>query len=191
MNNFFKPVILGISGFYVSKKEYFLFRKHKPIGYIIFTRNIANLTQLKNLVSELRSINPEQKTLIMIDHEGGRVNRFHNLFDQSHYSAKIFGNYYQTNKKLFNKEIKKFINFNCNLFKYLGINLVAAPVLDLFYERKPDVIGNRAYSNKVEVVKDIANKIINLYSKKKFLLLESTFLGMACLIKILIFFYPL
>ena len=124
MNNFFKPVILGISGFYVSKKEYFLFRKHKPIGYVIFTRNIANLTQLKNLVSELRSINPEQKTLIMIDHEGGRVNRFHNLFDQSHYSAKISGNYYQTNKKLFSKEIKKFINFNCNLFKYLGINLV-------------------------------------------------------------------
>ncbi len=167
MNNFFKPVILGISGFYLSKKEYFLFRKHKPLGYVIFTRNIANLTQLKNLVSELRSINPEQKTLIMIDHEGGRVNRFHNLFDQSHYSAKIFGNYYQTNKKLFNQEIKKFINFNCNLFKYLGINLVAAPVLDLFYRGKSDVIGDRAYSNKVEIVKDIANKIIKLYFKKK------------------------
>ncbi len=124
----------------------------------------------------------------MIDHEGGRVNRFHNLFDQSHYSAKIFGNFYQTNKNLFNKEIKKFINFNSNLFKYLGINLVAAPVLDLFYEGKSDVIGDRAYSNKVEIVKHIANAIIKLYSKKKFLLLESTFRDMAYLIKILIFF---
>lgn len=166
MNIFFKPAIVGVSGVSVSKKEYFLFRKHKPLGYIIFTRNIKNLIQLKNLISELRSINHEQNVLIMIDHEGGRVNRFLNLFDQSNYSAKILGNYYQTNKNLFNKEIKKFINFNSNLFKYLGINLVAAPVLDLFYQGKSNVIGDRAYSNKVEIVKAIGNIIVDLYSKK-------------------------
>ena len=64
MNNFFKPVILGISGFYVSKKEYFLFRKHKPIGYVIFTRNIVNLTQLKNLQNQHPYILPRRKQSI-------------------------------------------------------------------------------------------------------------------------------
>ncbi len=41
------------------------------------------------------------------------------------------------------------------------------PSLIFFTGRKSDVIGDRAYSNKVEIVKDIANKIIKLYFKKK------------------------
>ena len=51
MNSSFKPVILGLSGPKVSKKEYFLFKKHLPLGYILFTRNIENFSQLKNLIT--------------------------------------------------------------------------------------------------------------------------------------------
>ena len=166
MNSPFKPVILGLSGSKISKKEYFLFKKHLPLGYIIFTRNIENFSQLKNLITQLRSINPNKKTFIMIDHEGGRVNRFLNFFNQFNYSAKIFGDHFRGNKKIFKKQMSKFINFNSNLFNYLGIDLVAAPVLDLFHKNKSDVIGDRAYSSNVREVQSIAKIVISEYKKK-------------------------
>lgn len=166
MNISFKPVIVGLSGHSISKEEYFLFKKHSPIGYIIFSRNIKNFFQLKNLISELKSLNPYQKTLIMIDHEGGRVNRFSKFFDQSHQSAKIFGDYFKNDKKQFNQELNKFINFNSNLFNYLGINLIATPVLDLFYPNKSSVISDRAYSDKNTDIIDIGNIIVKKYLKK-------------------------
>ena len=85
MTKLVRPVILGIKGSRISKKEYFLFKKYPPLGYIIFSRNIENFSQLKNLITELRSINDYKNTLIMIDHEGGRVNRFSKFFSQSKY----------------------------------------------------------------------------------------------------------
>ena len=169
MTKLVRPVILGIKGSRISKKEYFLFKKYPPLGYIIFSRNIENFSQLKNLITELRSINDYKNTLIMIDHEGGRVNRFSKFFSQSKYSAKNFGLTYENNKKEFFKNLNKFINFNSNLFNYLGINLVAAPTLDLFYKNKSDVIGDRSYSSKVEVVQAIGKLVIDMYKKKKIL----------------------
>lgn len=166
MNQNFKPLIVGLSGSVLSKEEYFLFKEHLPLGYIIFSRNINNFHQLKNLISQLKSINSYQKTLIMIDHEGGRVNRFANFFNQKHQSAQIFGNLFKNNLAQFKFEIKNFINFNSNLFNSLGINLVATPVLDLFYPNKSTVISDRAYSNQVKEVVQIGNIIIKEYYKK-------------------------
>ena len=59
------------------------------MGYIIFSRNIENFSQLKNLITELRSINDYKNTLIMIDHEGGRVNRFSNFLANLNILQKI------------------------------------------------------------------------------------------------------
>ena len=78
-----KQVILGVSGCSLTKQEYILFKKHLPIGYIIFSRNIKSLLQLKNLITQLKSINTQRKTLIMIEPEGGRVNKFSKFFNQS------------------------------------------------------------------------------------------------------------
>jgi len=161
-----KPIILGIKGTYLSKKEYFLFKQYSPIGYIIFSRNIQNFLQLKNLISQLKSINPKNDILIMIDHEGGRVNRFLKFFNQDQYSAQIFGKLYKTNLKQFNYQLDNFINVNSNLFNFLGINLVAAPVMDLFYPNASLVIGDRAYSNKVDEVKTIGKIVIEKYKKR-------------------------
>ena len=157
MTKLVRPVILGIKGSRISKKEYFLFKKYPPLGYIIFSRNIENFSQLKNLITELRSINHYKNTLIMIDHEGGRVNRFSNFLANLNILQKILVLTYENNKKEFFKNLNKFINFNSNLFNYLGINLVAAPTLDLFYKNKSDVIGDRSYSSKVELFKLLEN----------------------------------
>ena len=165
--NSFKPLIVGIESFFLSKKENNLFKKNLPIGFILFSRNYKNLNQFKSLILQLKLINPFSTSIIMIDHEGGRVNRLNKLINQNKLTAKYFGELYQNNKELFNKELKKFINFNSNLFNYLGINLIAAPVLDLFYENKSKVIGDRSFSSNPKLVRLIGSLIINKYKKNK------------------------
>ena len=87
-NNNIKPIIVGIESKSLSKKEYLLFKKNLPIGYIIFSRNIENINQLKSLIQQLKSINKRHKAIIMIDHEGGRVNRLNKILNQDKISQK-------------------------------------------------------------------------------------------------------
>lgn len=164
-NNNIKPIIVGIESKSLSKKEYLLFKKNLPIGYIIFSRNIENINQLKSLIQQLKSINKRHKAIIMIDHEGGRVNRLNKILNQDKYTAKYFGDLYSNNKKQFNTEIKKFVTCNSNIFNYIGVNLVAAPVLDLFYSNKSKIVGDRSYSSNVKIVKHIGKLIIEEYKK--------------------------
>lgn len=165
MSSNIKPVIVGLKNKFLSKKEYLLFKKNLPLGYIIFSRNIENLNQLKSLIQQLKSINNLNQTIIMLDHEGGRVNRLNKILNQNKYTAKYFGDLYCYNKKKFNLEIKKFIKCNSNIFNYLGVNLVAAPVLDLFYDNKSKIVGDRSYSSNINIVRNIGQLIIKEYKK--------------------------
>ncbi len=159
------PLIIGLNGPYLTNEEIKIIRNNLIFGFVIFQRNIVSLIQLKNLISHINSLS-DHEPVIMIDHEGGRVNRFNKIFDQKKYSAEYFSNLFLTNKKSFRKNFDFFINFNIKLFKFLGINTVAYPSLDLRYKKTHDVIGNRAFSNKVYLVKKIANLFICAYQKK-------------------------
>ncbi len=158
------PTILGLKGFYLTKEEIKLISKNQIYGFIFFKRNILNLEQLKNLINHIKilSIN---KPIIMIDHEGGRVNRFKDIFNQKKYTSLYFGNLYRFNKKKFLKEARYFVNFNVNIFKFLGINTVAYPVADLTYKKTHNVIGDRSFSNQVSIVNKLSKFFINEYQK--------------------------
>lgn len=70
-----KPVIFGMSGLELTADERAFFTEAKPAGYIIFGRNIANRKQLRALTDALRSLHCSDRLIIMIDQEGGRVQR--------------------------------------------------------------------------------------------------------------------
>ena len=139
------PAIFGLNGYNLTKKEINIIKNNKIYGYILFSRNILNLTQLKNLISHINFLSTT-KPIIMIDHEGGRVNRFSKLFSQKIYRILLWELIYK-NRKKFVYEANLFIDFNTKLFKYLGINTVAYPVSDLSYKRTTKVIGDRSFSN--------------------------------------------
>ena len=78
MNNR-RSFIIGIKSIKLSKKEKAFLRKYKPWGVILFTRNINNIKQTFHLTSEIRQIFNDKKYPILIDQEGGRVNRLKNI----------------------------------------------------------------------------------------------------------------
>ena len=50
-----KAVIFGIQKYRLSNNEKLLFKKAKPWGIILFSRNIKNISQLKNLIDDIKS----------------------------------------------------------------------------------------------------------------------------------------
>ena len=78
-----KSFITGIKSTTLSKKEKFFLKKHKPWGVILFSRNLKEFKQIKNLTSQIRLIFKDKKYPILIDQEGGRVNRLNSLLESS------------------------------------------------------------------------------------------------------------
>ncbi|SVE38978.1 uncharacterized protein METZ01_LOCUS491832, partial [marine metagenome] len=96
-----RAFIVGIKTTSLTKKEKFFFKKYKPWGVILFSRNLKNLYQIKKLTNDIRYIFRDKNYPILIDQEGGKVNRLNKLIETSTLSAEFFGNLYKSNKKKF------------------------------------------------------------------------------------------
>lgn len=75
MKNRPKDIIFCLAGTKLLDKEKEFFLKAKPLGFILFSRNIASREQLITLTKSLRELFPKRKTFIFVDQEGGRVAR--------------------------------------------------------------------------------------------------------------------
>src|SRR5436190_1719631 len=70
-----RAFITGISGPELSAAEREFIRMHRPWGFILFKRNIETPTQVISLVQELRRAVSDPEAPVLIDQEGGRVQR--------------------------------------------------------------------------------------------------------------------
>ena len=165
-----KAIIVSIKGLKLTNKEKFLLSKEKPWGLILFRRNIKSLRQLKILIKNIRKSSRDKFFPILIDEEGNTVSRLKNIINHD-ISANYFGKLYFHNKKFTIKIYKEYINSLCKNLKKIGININTIPVLDVLRQNTSKVIGNRSFSNKKEIVKQLGkitvtqchlNKIISV-----------------------------
>ena len=84
-------IIFGIKGLKLSFNEIIFFKKYKPWGIILFSRNIDNIYQVRNLTNSIRYIFKDTNFPILVDQEGGRINRFKKIINFEKYTAKYFG----------------------------------------------------------------------------------------------------
>jgi len=162
-----KAIIFGIKGYRLKKDEKSLFKKFKPWGIILFERNIKNLSQLKNLIVDIKKIFKQEKYPILIDVEGGKVSRLNKIIDLSRFSQNYFGKLYKTNKKLFLNYYKIYINTVCHILNNVGVNINTVPVLDVRRRNTHNVIGTRSFSEDPKNVSLLGNICINFYKKNK------------------------
>ena len=158
-----KCFIIGIKSTKLTKQELFFLKKYKPWGVILFSRNLQNLKQIKNLTSNIRNIFKDKNYPIMIDQEGGRVNRLNKIITLDKLSSEYFGKLFVRNKREFLINYKLFIDKVSYLLKNLGININTVPVLDLKYKASSKVIGDRSFSDNVEIVSDIGDLCIKYF----------------------------
>lgn len=157
-------IIFGIDSFKLNLSEINFFKKYKPWGIILFSRNIKNLEQVKNLTTSIKDLFKDKNFPILIDQEGGMVNRFKNIINLENYNAKYFGDIYNNDPKFYSK-FDKFLKINISILKYCGININTVPVLDLFNADKKNVIGNRSFSKNYKIVVKLSKYLIKSYKK--------------------------
>lgn len=148
-----KATFFGIEGLSLNKNEINFLRKEKPFGIILFKRNVKDKEQLKTLVSSLENVIDRggDDLPIIIDQEGGRVQRMNNPNWRKYPPADI----YMKNIADFNN-VKKAVDLNARLIAKdlveVGINVDALPLLDVPIDGADDIIGDRAFSTDPEIV---------------------------------------
>ena len=162
MNNR-RSFIVGIKSTFLSNKEIKFLKKYKPWGIILFTRNIRNIRQTQKLTYEIRKIFKDRNYPILIDQEGGRVNRLKSIITFDNLTSEFFGKKYLTNNYEFKIFYKLYIDKTAFLLKQLGININTVPVLDLRVKGSSNIIGDRAYSKNSQIVSSIGDFCIKYF----------------------------
>ena len=160
-----RSFIIGIKSTTLSKKEKMFLKIYKPWGIILFSRNIKTVVQTKKLTDEIRKIFHDNNYPILIDQEGGRVNRFKNLFSADSLTGEFFGKLFIKDGKKFDNFYKIFIDKTSYLLKLVGVNINTVPVLDLRIKGSSNIIGDRSFSSINKIVSKIGDFCIKNFHK--------------------------
>lgn len=136
---------VGITGTSLTDLERRLLMDSHPYAVVLFGRNVDTVEQLKDLVQDIKatSTNPP---VIMIDEEGGRVDRLRNIV-QGLPSAEAFG-YMKQSKDL----VRWFGKIIGEALHYFDIEINLAPVLDLKHDPPAAGLERRCYGEDPETV---------------------------------------
>ena len=126
-----KSFIVGLKSSKLSREEIKFLKKYRPWGIILFSRNIKSIEQTKKLTDRIKNIFNDKKYPILIDQEGGRVNRLSKIISFDNLTSEYFGNLFTKDKKKFNIIYKLFIDKTSYLLKSIGVNINTVPVLDI------------------------------------------------------------
>ena len=152
--------ITGLRSTVLLQKEKKFLKKYKPWGIILFSRNIKSIDQTKMLTDDVKKIFNDRKYPILIDHEGGRINRLKSFIETSHFSGEFFGKLYKKNIKKFEIYYKIFVQKSAHLMDKMGININTLPVLDIRRKNSNNIIGNRSYGSDSKIVSKIGEYCI-------------------------------
>ena len=160
-----RAFIVGIKSLQLSKNEIDFLKKYKPWGVILFLRNIKSIKQAKSLTDNIRKIFKDKNYPILIDQEGGRVNRLSNIISFDNLTSEYFGKLYEKDKMKLNIIYKLFIDNTSHLLKLIGANINTLPVLDLRVKGASNIIGDRSFSKNVSTVSKMGDLCIELFKE--------------------------
>ena len=140
----------------LSDAEKVFFREAEPWGLILFQRNCESPEQVRRLTADYRDCVGRSDAPVLIDQEGGRVQRLKPPHWRAYPRARQFGAVYAADPE---RGVRA--AFNCARLiaadlHELGINVDCLPVADVGQPGAHDVIGDRAYGKTPGVVSTLA-----------------------------------
>jgi beta-N-acetylhexosaminidase len=154
-----RAFITGISGLELSADERSFIRTERPWGFILFKRNIETPAQVASLVRELRVLVGNPDAPVLIDQEGGRVQRLGPPHWPVYPPGAVFGALYDIEPQLGFKAARLSSRLIAADLIDLGITVDCLPLADVPIEGSDAVIGNRAYGTEADKVAAIARAI--------------------------------
>ena len=144
--------ILGCQGPQLTPEERAFFSDARPWGFILFKRNIETPDQVRALTAALRACVDRADAPVLIDQEGGRVQRMGPPHWRAYPPGRAYGDL-GTNDPLQRREIARLgARLLAHDLAAVGINVDCLPVLDVPEPGAHDVIGDRAYGDDIDTV---------------------------------------
>ncbi len=143
--------IFSLSSPVLTEDERAFFSAANPFGFILFARNCENPAQLKQLTGDLRGA-LGRDCPILIDQEGGRVQRLKPPTWRQYDPAQAFGDKALEDMDHALEDLRfRTLRISEELLE-CGINVNCDPVLDVLTPDTHDAIGDRAFSSDPDIV---------------------------------------
>jgi beta-N-acetylhexosaminidase len=150
-------LIFGFRGLELDSEFEKLIWEFPPAGYLLLGDNYRDKAQLKSLVARLREISGA-RTLILVDQEPGRVQRFKDGFPLSKKP-----DYYLKHPV---SEFRAWCFETAATLSEIGINVNLLPVLDLWlFEKEYPVLSGRSFGPDPEKVAEFGSVAIEEFRK--------------------------
>lgn len=155
------PVVFGLSGPVLTADEAAFFREARPVGYILFKRNIVDRVQLRALTDALRALEGRDDVPILIDQEGGRVSRMGPPEWPSFPAPGAFERLYQLAPVSAIEAARANARALGLMLSEVGINVDCLPLLDVRGEQTHDAIGDRALGRDPMLVASLGRAVLD------------------------------
>ena len=154
-----KAFITGVAGTNISAEERSFIATERPWGFILFKRNVADPAQVTALTNQLRDAVGEPNAPVLIDQEGGRVQRLSPPHWPLYPPGAVFGSLYDIDAALGLRAALLSARLIGDDLARLGVTVDCLPLADVPVSGADAVIGNRAYGTEPAKVSAIARAV--------------------------------
>jgi beta-N-acetylhexosaminidase len=154
-----RAFITGVLGLELNADEREFLRSERPWGFILFKRNVDTPAQVIRLVQELREAVDRPDAPVLIDQEGGRVQRLRPPYWPNYPAGAIFSRLYDIDPALGLSAARLSARLIAADLAELGITVDCLPLADVPVAGADAVIGDRAYGTEPGKVSLIARAV--------------------------------
>jgi beta-N-acetylhexosaminidase len=150
-----RAFIAGCSGPILTAEERAFFRDADPWGFILFRRNIVDKDQVTALTSSLRDAVGRADAPILVDQEGGRVQRLGPPVWPRYPAGRAYGEAFRHDVARRRDLAFTGARLIAHDLESVGISVDCLPVLDVPVPGSHAIIGDRAYSDDPDLVAEL------------------------------------
>jgi beta-N-acetylhexosaminidase len=152
------PIILDVAGLTLTKTDKQRLAHPLTGGVILFARNWQDRTQLTNLCADIKAVRSD--LLILVDHEGGRVQRFKTDGFTHLPPMRALGDLWMKDAMTATQSASACGYILAAELRACGVDMSFTPVLDLDYGGS-SVIGDRAFHRDARVASLLAKSLMH------------------------------
>lgn len=155
-----KAFISGCAGLTLDDAERRFFAATRPCGLILFQRNCGTPEQIRTLIGDFKDAVGSGEVLVVIDQEGGRVQRLKPPHWRHMPPARCYGRLYAIDREIALRAAFAGARLTAAELYDLGITVNTMPVLDVPQEGAHEIIGDRAYGTDPDTVIALGHAVI-------------------------------
>jgi beta-N-acetylhexosaminidase len=147
--------ITGVCGVALTAAERAFVREARPWGLILFKRNVETADQVAALTASFRDAVGTDAP-VLIDQEGGRVQRLGPPHWPSYPAAAVYGRLYERDREVALEAARLGARLIAADLQQLGIDVDCLPVADVPAAGADPIVGDRAYGDTPDKVAALA-----------------------------------